>query len=900
MFDLENAIRQWRATLEKNEALEDGYKEELESHLRDKIDHFMSLGKAEETAFDEAVRMLGDPDSIGADFFRTDTRRRHGRFPWEERRLAFPLLAHYFKIGFRKLKRQKLYSLINIAGLAVGLACCAVIILYVANELTYDRFHPEAGRVFRVAAHFKNPVGEYWSAATQSPLGPALKADYPQVEKAVRLVPPPENASHVLVVRDDRRFFERRVWFVDNEIFQVFRLPFVQGRPEAALIDPYSVVITEGMARKYFGNDSALGKTLNIEIDYDTPTVEGRDFVVTGVIKNAPLNTHFKYDLLLSMATMRANDPKFEERWEDFHYKYTYVKLGPSADVKDIEKQIQGVAARSLGPGMEFFRYVLQPVAGIHMNSRFLGEIEPPGNWNYIAIYSMIAFLILLIGCMNFVNLSAALSSTRTREVGLRKVVGAGRRQLIRQFLGESFLITLAAFAVAFVLAYALLIPFNRMAGTQLSLAGFGRPVVALSLLGLLVLVGFGAGFYPAVVLTAFKPVSVLQGKTASALRGSLMQKVLVVGQFGISVFLVICTLIVFRQLGFMRGSALGFNPKQKLILRVQSNLAHLRRDYEDIKKDFLRNPAVTGAVVSSSVPGDALSSGYYLTTKPGDFKNAPRLLVITVDYDFLSEYGIKMLAGRPFERGLGSDAKGAFVVNRAGARALGFSSAEEALGKGFQAHYNRLTKQIIGVTDDFHYRGMKELVGPLILDIESSLMSTITLSIRTDNMADLMRFVRAQWDVHFPGVPFEYSFLDENFDREYRYEEQMSKMLGMIAALGIGVACLGLFGLASFVVLRRQKEIGVRKVLGASTANIVGMLSRKYVLLILVSVALASPAAWFSMKTWLQGFAYRIDVGWVVFVLAAAGALGVALLTVGIHGIRASGVNPADSLHTE
>jgi len=900
MFDLEDAIRQWRKSLDKNEALEDGYREELESHLRDKIDHLTGLGTPEEKAFEEAVRMLGDTASIAADYFRADTRRRSGKPPWAESRWAPALFTHYLKIGFRKIKRQKVYSLINIAGLAAGLACCAVIILYVANELTYDNFHPDAGRLYRVAAHLKIKVGEFWEAPTLGPLGPALKAKFPQVEMAGRIVPPPENASHVLVVRDDRRFFEKRIWFADPEILRMFRVPFVQGPSETALAAPYAAVITESLARKYFGGQPAWGKTIRVEIDYDRGSVEARDFTITGIVKDPPLNTHFKYDALLSMATLRANVPEFEEDWRAYHSTYTYLRLAPGVGREDFEKRIQGIVPKASPQDDSLRELFLQPVAGIHMNSRLLREIDPPGNWNYVYIYSLIAFLILLVGVMNFVNLSAALASTRTREVGLRKVVGARRRQLVRQFLGESFLITLLAFLVALGLARLLLIPFNRMAGTEISLAGLGRPAVLLPLLGLLALVGFGSGFYPAVILTAFQPASVFKGRTASALRGALLQKILVVGQFTISVFLVICTLTVFRQLGFMRGGALGFEAEQKLVLRVKSGLEHLRRDHETIRKDFLRNPAVTGAAVSSTVPGDPFTSGYYLTTRAEDYQNAPRLKVIAVDYDFLPEFGIKMAAGRPFNRNLGSDERGAFVVNMAGAKALGFATPEEALGKSFQAHYNRLTKQIVGVTDDFHYRGMKELVEPLILDLESSLMSAITLSVRTEKMNDLMRFVRGVWEANFPGVPFEYSFLDENFDREYRYEEQMGRMLGTITTLGIGVACLGLFGLASFVVMRRQKEIGVRKVLGASTADIVGLLTRAYVPLILGAVALASPVAWYAMNTWLRSFAYRIDVGWLVFAAAAAGALLIALVTVGIHAVRAAGVNPAVSLHTE
>ncbi len=907
MFDLEQAIKDWRKSLNKDRALEDGYKEELENHLRDKIDYLTSRGSPVREAFEEAVEKIGETGDIGEDYYKTDTRHADGRPPWKKGHWIPPLFYNYFKVGLRKIKRQKIYSLINIVGLAVGLACCAVIILYVKNELSYDAFHRDADRIYRVAVHRINIVGEHWFVATPAPLGPELRRSYPQVEQAVRVVPPYENASHVLVVRGEKRYFENRVWFADEDIFTLFHMPFVQGDPQTALTHPNTVVITEGMAHKYFGEDAAFGKMLQIEIDYDTGVVELQDYEVTGIIKNAPANTHLKYDMFLSMENMRSNVDLFEEDWFNPKAKYTYVKLTAGTDVAHFEEGLQRISdfliqryAEEYNRKMDLYDLFLQPVTKIHMDSNFMREIEPPGNWYYIYIYSIIAFLILLIGCMNFINLSAALSTTRTKEVGLRKAVGAQRRQLVWQFLGESFLITFIAFVLAFGLTFLLLLPFNKMAGTELTLAGLTQPQVLLSLLGLLLFVSLGSGIYPAIILTGFNPISVLHGKLAPSSRGSGVQKILVVGQFAISIFLVICALFVFKQLQFMKGRALGFDMEQKLVLRVKSNLPHLRRDYEAIKNDLLQNPSITGATVSSSVPGDHTNSGYYMSPRIEDFKGAPFINVITVDYDFIPEFDIRMVAGRAFQRGAGNDESEGYLINLAAVQELGFSSPEEALGKNFQASYHRINKRIIGITEDFHYRGMQEVVEPLVMDIESSLFETITLSVRVENMNNLMRFIRSTWEDHFPGVPFEYSFLDESFEREYRYEEQMSRLLGIITALGFFIACLGLFGLASFVARSRRKEIGIRRVLGASTSDIITMLSRSFVLLIILSIVLASPIAWFSMNKWLQGFAYRVDMNLFVFFVAAVGALGIALVTVGLQGFRAAIANPADSVRDE
>jgi putative ABC transport system permease protein len=446
----------------------------------------------------------------------------------------------------------------------------------------------------------------------------------------------------------------------------------------------------------------------------------------------------------------------------------------------------------------------------------------------------------------------------------------------------------------------ALLGPFNRMAGTELSVAGLTKPVVFIPMVVLLALVAMGSGAYPAFILTAFRPAAVLQGKLEPTSRGTRVQRVLVVGQFAISIFLVICTLTVFRQLDFMRGQALGFDMEQKLILRVKSNLDHLQRDYEAIKQDFLEHPSIMGATVSSSVPGDIDDGGYYMTATEGNFQGAARLLVNTVDFDFIPLYGIQMIAGRPFQKEIRSDANEAFVINRAGLKELGIATPEEAIGKRYQAHYHRLWKTVVGVVEDFHYRGMREEVEPLLLDIEPSLMNTITLSIRPINMPSLMRHIQTTWEEHFPGVPFVYSFLDENFDRLYRYEARMGRLLSITTALGLIIACLGLFGLTYFVVNFRKKEIGIRRVLGASPANVVAMLSRRFAALVFISVVVAAPLAWFAMRRWLEDFAYRVDLGWFVFAAAALGALVIAMGTVSVQGLRAARMNPVNSLRNE
>jgi len=817
------------------------------------------------------------------------------------------MFKNYLKVAFRNIIRHKTYTFINIAGLAVGIACCAVIIIYVKNELTYDSYHNDAERIYRIATHKISAIGESRSSSTPGPLGPALEENFPQVELAVRIIPPFENKDNVLVQRKNNLFYETRIWFADPEVFQMFHIPFRQGDPATALSHPRTVILTENMAAKYFGNEDPIGKTLKIELDYDYYCpVQNEDFLVTGIIENPPGNTHFKYDMFISMATMQSHLPWLNENWLEHHYKYTYIKLDPNADAVEFEKQIQIMAQRfskayteEYNREFQLYEFFLQRVTDIHMGSNQYGELEAPGNWYYIYIYSIIALLILLIGCMNFMNLSASISTTRIKEVGLRKVVGARWKQLASQFLAESFFITICAFIIAFCLVEFFLPLFNSLANTELTIAGLKHPVVLIALVGLLVFVGLGAGGYPAFILTKFKPTSILRGRLAPTSRGSFIQNGLIIGQFAISILLAVCTLTVFHQLNYMKGSALGFEREQKIVIPVKSNLSFLRNEYESIKNEFLQHGNISGATVSSGVPGQQ-SGGYYMKRQDVPDPEPLRFQVITVDYDFISEFGLNVIAGREFQRKAGNDIAGAFLINETGAKKLGFNNPGGALGQELHAHYHGLTKTVVGITADFHYHGMQEIVEPLVLDIENSLFKKITLTVKPTDLQSTIPFIEDKWTELFPGVPFEYAFLDEIFDRQYRYEEQTGRVLAIITSIGLVIACLGLVGLASFTTLRRKKEIGIRKVLGASVSSIVNLLSREFTKWVLLANIIAWPIAWYAMNQWLENFAYRIEISWWVFVLAGGVALVVALLTVSWQAINAALANPVESLRYE
>jgi putative ABC transport system permease protein len=817
------------------------------------------------------------------------------------------MLKNTLSVSLRSMLKNKFNFLIKVFGLAVGVACSMMVILYVTNELTYDAYHPDHERIYRIANRRFTDIGEFSGAGTPGPLAVAIKEQLSQAENVARVIPPFENAKHVLVARGEDRFFEKRVWFVDAEIFRILSIPFLEGSARTSLARPKTVVISASMALKYFGVLPPLGRSLSIEIDYDTSAAVTEDFEVTGIVRDAPANTHFKYDMLISMPTLLAYVPSLDRDWEEYHGKYTYVKLGrnvsPEAFARQLRpysEQIGSAFAKRFGKPMRLHKFFLQPLGSLHMKSNLLGEIELPGNMYYVYIYSFAAMLILLIGAINFINLSATLSTMRSREVGIRKTLGGSRGDLVFQFLNESLVITFFAFAVAFAFLSLLLRYFNRMAGTDITLQALGRPLVLASLLALFLVIGFSSGVYPALVLSRFKPVNILKNQILPGKKGNGVQRLLVVSQFVICIFLVVCTLVVFRQLTFMKGKALGFSREQKLILEVKSNQAYFRNNYEAIKSDFLKDAGITGATVSSSVPGEAIDGGYYMQ-KGNTFStlNSKRLKVLTVDHDFIKSYGIAMVAGRPYQKDTGNDRATAYIVNEAGARELGFTK-QSVLGTIWTAHYHRKTKSVVGVTEDFHFLGLKESAEPILLDIEESLLRDITLTLDTRYVSQALKAVKKTWAVHFPGVPFEYSFLDEMFGRVYQYEEQMGKLLAMISVLGIAIAFLGLYGMVAFYARRRRKEMAIRRVVGASTATVALLMTRQFISLVFLAGVTAVPLAWMATARWLQGFAYRIQPGYLVFAFAFLSAFLIAMAAVLLQTFRAARDNPVNALRSE
>jgi putative ABC transport system permease protein len=716
--------------------------------------------------------------------------------------------------------------------------------------------------------------------------GPALAKDYPQVEAVARVWP----RSSRLVKRDDVLGYEDLFMFADATLFDVLTVPLVRGDARTALAGPGSLVITEKMAGKYFGAADPVGRRLN---------VNGQDFEVTAVAADPPSTTHLPYGLIASMATI-ANE-RYMNNWHSTMF-YTYLKLRPGVDAAGFGKLVSRLADSYVKEQLDAwgteYHYFLQPVRGLHLAAPLRYEVEPPSNPVTLTILSVVGLFTLLIAALNFMNLATARSANRAREVGLRRVVGAERRQLVAQFLGEAVLFALAAMGMALVAVRLALPALNVLTGAELSWRDLVSPAT-LALWGAgAVGVGLAAGLYPAFLLSSFRPVTTLRGGLARGRSGLVLRTVLVVVQFSISSALIVGTLFMQKQFRFMKGQDLGFDKTQKLVVPLRGGIS-VRTNYADVKNAFRGGPGVKGVALSSTVPGRTVSNFAIEIAGQADNKNQS-MFHLYFDDEFVPLYGIPLVAGRAFEKDLATDVAETFLINEAAVKAFGWSRPEEALGKRLRTGYGGRTLTIIGVTKDFHYRGLQAPVEPLAMEFNPAMFSSLTIEVEAAGVAAARSFVERTWKEIFPGRPFESFFLDADFDRQYRADERAGRIFGAFMILGLFVACLGLFGLASFTAESRTREIGVRKVLGASSASVVALLSRQFAVWVLAADLLAWPAAYLFVDRWLRNFAYRTSIGWETFALSGLAVLGLALLTTSLQTVRAASADPAVSLKYE
>ncbi|HXB93169.1 MAG TPA: ABC transporter permease [Puia sp.] len=819
------------------------------------------------------------------------------------------MLKNYLKIAFRNLAKYKFISFINLFGLTVGLSCCLLILSYIIHETSYDRFNSKADRIYRVTRSFndRNGIVSLHLSAVAPPFGPLLQNDFPDIEAMTRVL-----SNGTTPMRYEEKIFnEQNAYFADSNFTRIFDVAVTRGNPANALADPFSVMITEEEAKKYFNGDDPMNKVIRMNDQYN--------FKVTGIFRPFPSNAHFHPTMLLSFSTLRDSAIYGEKNlMTNFGNNAfdTYLLLPAHYPVRSMEAQFPNFldkvmaqprananagAAANLKPH-DFTKLFLQPLTDIHLRSHLDDELEENGDSKRIWIFSAIALFILLIACINYMNLSTARSALRAKEIGIRKVAGAQRQEIIMQFLSESVLMAYMALIFAGLLVWAVMPWVNAATGLELSITSLIRPQVMVPLLLTPLAVGLLSGVYPALFMSSFQPSKVLKGLFKAGGGTISFRKVLVVAQFAISIILIVSTVIVFQQLHYMQTSSLGFSKEHILTMDYNSGLD---RRFTAFREQLLRNQNIKNAARSSRIPSGRLLDSQGAQTESGDSLQPVTATIkyLAVDYDFNDTYGIPLAAGRDFSRTYGTDTAG-FVLNAAATSVLGLRSPEEAVGKKFQ--YGNVKGRIIGIVKDFHFESMHQKIIPLIMvlppEAPGGPFNKISIKIGGNNIPGTLAQIERTWKQYLPTTPFEYTFLDERFNRLYQSEERQGSLFTSFSGIAVFIACLGLLGLSAFSISQRIKEIGVRKVLGASTGSLVRLLSVEFLKLVAIAALFAIPVAWYVMFKWLGDFAYRISIlgQWWVFLAAAILAATVALVTISWQAIRAAMANPVKSLRSE
>jgi putative ABC transport system permease protein len=874
MFELEKAITNWRKNMGADPVLEPGHIAELESHLRDKIDELVSSGRTPEQAFAEAAGALGEREVIGSQFYKAFTPRRSGRPSWQPPRF-FPGLAwNYVRTAARIFRRNRAFTSISVLGLALGMLTFLLIMTWVRHELSYDRFHKKGDRLFMILS--QDNKGTTWNTTTYA-LPPALKEGYPEVQDFARVWP--WQAS--LVKYGDMCFEEDAITLTDSGFFRMFSFPFIKGRPETALSAKNSLVLTESTARRYFGDEDPMGKVLHLD------ELE-EDFTVTGVVRDVPSNSSLRFDMVTRVEWLGEERLA---RWTEF-VAYAYVELQPGVSMESFNKRISGIFQERVGPNWPP-KPLLQPFFKSH-----LYEDGRPGVIVRVILFSAIAILILILACVNFMNLSTVQSIRRAREVGMRKAVGATRSQIGWQFLGEALSLSFLAMGLA-VLASPIVLPvFNRLTGKDLRLFG-GDPVGFIVLLGLAAAAtGLLSGSYPTFLLSSFKPVETLRNRIAAVPGGTRFRKALIVFQFAVSVALLIGSIAVGRQLRFIRNFDLGLDRDQVVIL---SNNPQILSRGDTFKQELQGRPGILTVAFGGQRPfavGQTIGVNWEGNPEP----LPARIGYMIADFDFFETFGLKILRGRAFSPRYPADATESCIINESAAKMFGW---EDPLGRTItwsqDAFDPPLRKvRVVGVVRDFYDRSLRQPLRPFMFRIWRPWNSFIFVKIDRNRVSEALGEIKGMFNEFAPEYTFTYEFADEAFDRQYAVEAQQGRLFNAFSVLSITIAALGLFGLAAYTAERRTKEIGIRKVMGASVSGLVTLLTREYLVLVGIAVLIAWPAGYYFMSQWLAGFAQKAPLSPFSFLAAAAMVLVVVLAAVGYRALRAARANPADCLRYE
>jgi putative ABC transport system permease protein len=811
------------------------------------------------------------------------------------------MLRNYLKIAFRNLSKYKFISFINLFGLCAGLTCCLLILTYILHETSYDRYNAKADRIWRVTRSFNNKEGivSLHLGAIAPPFAPLIKNDFPDIQEITRVLPNGTATFHY----QDKIFTEKEGYFVENNFFNIFDVSITEGDRRNALTDPYSMLITREMAHKYFGDADPINKMVRLD--------NRLSFKITGIFEPLPDNSHFHPQYMLSFATLRDStiygEKNLEHNWGNNAF-FTYLLLPENYPAQSMEAQFPAFVDRRMGdnygPGVKpskFTKLFLQRLTDIHLRSHLDEEMEQNGDISRVYVFGAIALFILLIACINYMNLSTARSTLRAKEIGIRKVSGAQRPELIIQFLLESVVVAYLAFLLAVGLTVLLLPSVNNLTSLHLSFHILLQPIVVLPVLLTPLLVGLLSGIYPAFFLSTFQPVKVLKGLFKAGSSTASFRKVLVVTQFAISIVLIISTAIVFQQLHYMQSASLGFDKEHIVVMGYDNGLD---KTFNSFRTSLLQNSHILAATRSSRIPSGRLLDEQGASTESGDSLRpvSADIKYVAVDHDFLKTYGIPLAAGRDYSRAYATDTNN-FLLNAAATRVLGMHSPNDMVGKTFS--YGGVKGKVIGIMGDFNFESMHQQILPLIFimpadSVAGNSYGNISIKLAGSDIAGSLAYLEKTWKRYLPEVPFEYTFLDEHFDKLYKTEQEQGSLFTIFSGIAIFIACLGLFGLSAFTITQRIKEIGVRKVLGASTGSIVQLLSGDFLKLVAIAALIAFPVAWYAMHRWLGDFAYRISIEWWVFLVAGTLAAAIALVTISFQAVRAALANPVKSLRSE
>lgn len=805
---------------------------------------------------------------------------------------------NYLKVALRNIRKHKGFALINIAGLAIGIASCLLILLFVQSELSYDRFHEKADRIYRVGFTFHVGTNQFDAALGPCPLAAALVEEFPEVQSVARIFARQSRGGDVFVRYGEKRYKENKFLWADPEIFDILTIPFVTGKPAEALAQPNSVVMTVETAVKYFGQEDPVGKMLELG--------DGSLYMVNGVVQSFPEHSHFHFDFLASFSSL----PKSKDLDYYDTAVFTYMLLRENVSIEDLKSKLPEFSGKCMAPIIEkimavpykdflesgnFIGFMTQPLGNIHLRSKWGNELEPQGSFNTVFIFSAIALLILIVACINFINLTTARSTQRASEVGVRKVVGSSRGQLIRQFLSESIFLSFLSFVLALTFVEIALPVFNSLVGKGFSASHIlDWPFLLVLFIGAVV-IGMAAGSYPAFLMASFQPVSVLKGKIQSSMRGRRFRDALVVFQFCASIVLLVGTAVIYTQLHYIRNKKLGFDKEHVVVIQRAEKLGTQQLAF---KNQLYQNPGVLSATFTDSLPQILLEAKVFQKEEGEGSQENNTLITITADYDLLETYGLEMIEGRYFKKEHSTDAT-AVVLNETAIKALNIQDPLEK--RLVLVGMKRKPMDIIGIINDFHMESLHTKIGPTAVILTGARPSVIlSVRMRPGDLTKTLGFLEDQWREFTNNQPFEYVFFDDQFDTLYKAEIQAGKVITAFACLAVFIACLGLLGLASFTASQRTKEIGIRKVLGATTKGIIVLLNKDFVKRVLVANLIAWPLAYYVMNKWLQNFAYRIRISIWMFLASAVIALLIALFTVSYQTIRAARGNPVDSLRYE